>query len=287
MTAPIVSYHPVITAERNLMLTSQRPLDQRDHEALAGAAAVLLPQICRPDLHELVNGLGLPHFPRQGARLGHDGKVGNLRLFRRLGLPHPPSLELPDLDAALAAWDSGGLAGLGPPLVVKGAGGGEGGNVFLVRDRQELAGLAGRLDASCAFGPPGVVVQRFLSTGGWDARTVLVGRRQDAFWRVAGGGGEFRSNLAAGGRVVRDRRRDELDAALLLARRLADEAGFDVAAVDMLVPPGEPPLLCEINFYFGRQALGGSEAFYQVYLSAVRDWLAGLGLDPNRARPGW
>ncbi len=287
MNGPIVSYHPVVTAERNLMLTSQRPLDQRDQKALTGAAAVLLPQLCRPDLYELVSGRGLPHFPRQAVRLGLDGKVGNLRLFMRLGLPHPESLELPDLAAALAAWDQGRLAGLGLPLVVKGAGGGEGGNVFLARSREELAALAGRLDTSCAFGPPGLVVQRFVPGGGMDARAVLVGGWHDAFWRVPRDEGEFRSNLAAGGRVVRDQRREDLAAALALARRLAREAAFDVAAVDMLVPPGEGPLLTEINFYFGREALGGGRAFWPLYLKAVQAWLADLGLDPARVRPGW
>ncbi len=266
----------------NRLLFSQRPLNQGDRREVARAAAVLLPQVCRPDLYELVRGRGKPHFPRPRVHLAYDGKVGNHYLFKELGLPQPPTRAFEHLEQAARAWEAGELAGLGdPPLVAKGAGGGMGQNVFLVAGPEELLGLDRRLDTFCARGPSGLVLQRFVDCGGRDARVVLVGHWQDAFWRV-GPPGQFRSNLSQGGRVERPDGDPDLERARSLARRLKDLAGFDLAAVDLLIPPGGQPLLLEINFYFGRQALGGSRAFSRIYLEAVRHWLAGLGLDPDR-----
>ncbi len=285
MPAKVVSYHPLIEAADNRLLVSQRPLDTGDRQAVAGAAAVVLPHLCRRDLYELVTGLDKPHFPRQAARLAYDGKVGALRLFARLGLPQPRGLEFASLEEAVAAWRGGQLAaaGLEPPVVAKGAGGGMGDNVFLVHDAGELAGLAGRLDTTCAHGPAGLVLQEYVETGGRDCRVVFIGAWQDAFWRQGPAGG-FRANLSQGGRVVRDQDPDGLARALALARRLRRAAELDVAAVDLLVPPAGEPLLLEINHYFGREALGGGRAFRRLYFAAVQEWLRGLGLDPGLVR---
>jgi ribosomal protein S6--L-glutamate ligase len=282
---PIVSYHPGLAAEENLLLVSQRPLDERDREAVARAAAVLLPQVCRPDLYALVAETGKPHFPRPAVQLSLDGKVGKHLLFTRLNLPCPRTLVFSDLEAAARSWRAGELArvGLAPPLVAKGAGDGEGRNVFLVRDPNELLSLADELETACTFGPPGLVLQELVDSGGRDLRVVLVGDHQQAYWRV-GQTGDFRNNLSQGGRVEREAWPDDMAAGLDLARRLQAAAGLDLAGVDVLVPTCGGPLLLEINFYFGRQALGGLDSLRRLWLTAVRRWLVGLGIDPGRAR---
>lgn len=284
-TGPIVSYHPGLVAEENLLLVSQRPLDERDRRAVAAAAAVLLPQVCRPDLHALVSGLGKPHFPRPAVQLTLDGKLGNHLLFTRLGLPCPAALAFPDLETAAKAWRAGEVAraGLTPPLVAKGAGGGEGRNVFLVHGPEELLSLAGSLETACAFGPPGLLLQQLVDSGGRDLRVLLVGDHHEAYWRI-GPPGEFRNNLSQGGRVERQAWPAQMAAGLELALRLQQAAGLDLAGVDVLVPPHGQPLLLEINFYFGRHALGGLDALRRLWLAAVRRWLTRLGLDPWRVR---
>jgi ribosomal protein S6--L-glutamate ligase len=281
----ILSFHPTLAADHNRLLVSQRPLNPGDVAAVCRAQAVLLPQICRRDLYTLVAGLGVPHFPRQGARLAFDGKVGNHHLFSALNLPQPRTTAFASLQDALHAWQEGRLdaAGLKPPLVAKGAGGGMGDNVFLVRSPQELAALQTRLETYCAWGPPGLVLQELVPTDGRDLRVIILGSWRDAFWRV-GPPGEFRANLSRGGRIVRDQDPQALAAALNLAEHLAKAVGLDVAAVDMLMHPQRGPLLLEINHYFGREALGGSEAFLRLYLQQVQSWLESQGLDPARVR---
>lgn len=283
MSGPIVSYHPTIQGDENFLLFSQRPLNQGDRQAISRAGAVLLPQVCREDLFALVQEMGRPHFPRPDVHLTEDGKVGNRRLFKRLGLPHPPSLEFPHIQSAAEAWEQGRVsrAGLISPLVAKGAGGGMGENVFLIGSAAELRALEGRLETGCYRGPDGLVLQQYVECGCRDARVVLMGEYHDAFWRV-GPAGEFRSNLSQGGKVLRPEHDSGLEAARDLALRLQRAAGLDLAAVDLLIPPGREPLILEINFYFGREALGGTIAFNTLYLGAVQAWLSSLGLDPDR-----
>ncbi len=278
----IVSYHPLIQAADNRLLVSQRPLDQGDQQAVADASAVVLPHLCRPDLYELVTSLQKPHFPRQAVRLSHDGKVGGFRLFDKLGLPQPRSMEFAELDQAVSAWRNGGLgeAGLVPPLVAKGAGGGMGDNVFLVHTPEELADMAGQLDTGCAHGPAGMVLQECIETGGRDCRVVFIGNWRDAFWRK-GAEGEFRTNLSQGGQVVRDEDPAYLARAKALAERLRRLIEVDVAAVDLLLNRDGEPLILEINHYFGREAIGGGEVFRRRYFQAVQGWLARLGIDPG------
>ena len=285
MDGHILSYHPGIVAQENLLLVSQRALGPADRRAVEGAAAVILPQACRADLWWLVSCLGKSHFPRPAVHLTLDGKVGNHRLFSRLGLPQPRALEFPGLDQAGEAWRQGALkaAGMRPPVVVKGAGGGEGRNVFLAGGLRELKGLAGRLETACRQGPAGLLVQELVPNGGRDLRVVLVGEQALAYWRL-GQEGEFRCNLSQGGQVERGLWPEDMARGVALAKKLQERAGLDLAGVDVLVPPGGDPLLLEINFYFGRQALGGLASLRRLLLQALRRWLQGLGLDPKAAR---
>lgn len=278
---PVVSYHPLLEADINFLLASQRPLDQRDERAVAKARAVLLPQAPRVDLHDLVRCHAKPHFPRARVQLHQDGKVGNYRLFSSLNLPQPATAAFTNLAQAVRAWEQGRVPGGGAkPLVAKGAGGGEGCNVYLVKSPAELAALGDALETRCARGPDGLVLQEYLDTEGRDIRVIFLGSHVDAFWRQAPDG-EFRSNLSQGGRMDRRTGQDKLDQAVRLALKLKKLAGLDLAAVDLLPGP-QGPLLLEINFYFGRHALGGSEKYWRLYLDAAREWLAELGLDSRR-----
>lgn len=284
MDGVIVNYHPGLKADHNLLLASRRPLDRRDYLAVARAAAVLLPQVCRPDLYALVASLNKPHFPRPAVHLCLDGKVGNHLLFRHLGLPQPRTLVFADLGQAAQAWLQGRVAaaGMQAPLVAKGAGGGQGRNVFLVHSPEELLGLAGRLETHCFQGPAGLVMQERVPLPGRDARVVVVGQEVDSFWRLAPSREAFFTSLSQGGQVDRAGWPGQMAQAIALVRRLQALAGLDMAGVDVLVPEGAPPLLLEINFYFGRNAHGGTAGLRRVHLKAARQWLKGLGQDPAR-----
>ncbi len=283
MQGLIVSFNPMIAADRTIVLESRRALNRADVLTVSRAQAVLMPLAPRPDVYALAAGLGKPLFPNPAVYLSLDGKIGNQRLFSALGLPHPRSMAYANVQDALAAWRGGmaEIADLGAPLVAKGAGGGMGENVFLVNDPEELADLAQRIDTRCKNGPEGLLLQEFVDCGGTDLRVVLLGDGHKAYWRH-GAKGQWRSNISQNGTADFDTRPEDMAAGVGLARRLADAAGLDMAGVDVLVPPDRPPMLLEVNFFFGRSALGGTDAFLQMHLEAARRWLTGRGIDPAR-----
>ena len=64
--------------------------------------------------------------------------------------------------------------------------------------------------------------------------------------------------------------KDEIDN---LLERFLRATGINLAAMDILYS-GDGPLFLEINYYFGRRGLGGSEQFYQFLNQAVKEWLS-------------
>lgn len=140
--------------------------------------------------------------------------------------------------------------GLGYPVVVKENFGSLGGQVYLARTRQELEELHRRLIAKPHL------FQRFVSeSAGRDLRIVVVGGKTVAAMTRTSEG-DFRSNLACGGR-------GEAAAPDAEARALAEEAarrlGLDYCGVDLLFGR-EGYLLCEVNsnaFFGGIEAVTG------------------------------
>ena len=96
--------------------------------------------------------------------------------------------------------------------------------------------------------------------------------------------GRFGTSLAKGARI--DTRADVRlrQTAEERARSLCRQTGIDLAGIDLIfkkerAKSGDPqPLLLEINYFFGRAGLGGSERFYALLRSAVDRWLANRGL---------
>ena len=63
--------------------------------------------------------------------------------------------------------------------------------------------------------------------------------------------------------------------------RFARKARIDLAGFDMLYAEDEEepaPYFLEINYFFGRRGLGGSERFYELLNKEIHRWLSGHGL---------
>ena len=59
---------------------------------------------------------------------------------------------------------------------------------------------------------------------------------------------------------------------------------INLAAFDLIFSfdqKNPDPMFLEINYYFGRRALGGSQAYYKMLFEALREWLMEMGYDPN------
>ena len=57
------------------------------------------------------------------------------------------------------------------------------------------------------------------------------------------------------------------------------QTGIDLAAFDVIfsrdpaVAAPDTPIFLEINYFFGRRGLGGSEGFYRLLAQGLADWL--------------
>jgi ribosomal protein S6--L-glutamate ligase len=102
-----------------------------------------------------------------------------------------------------------------------------------------------------------------------------------SYWRVHDDKNRPVITLAGGGVV-------DFDADPLL-RQAAEEAvrgfcratGINLAGFDLLFDANDPhprPLFLEINYFFGRQGLGGSQRYYALLETEIRRWLADQGL---------
>ncbi|MEW5725047.1 MAG: hypothetical protein AB1896_18185, partial [Thermodesulfobacteriota bacterium] len=165
--------------------------------------------------------------------------------------------------------------------------GGEGSGVYPVRHRKELAGALENLASLEAAGRKGFIQQELVDTGGRDLRVAVIGDRTGAYWRRAENPGAFATNLAAGGRADFDSDPRLVSAGIKAVRDFAARGHIDLAGFDLMFERGREgagPLFIEINWFFGRRALGGGEAYYRLLKAAARKWLRGHGLKVGRVR---
>ena len=273
VSGPVVSFHPVI--EGDLFFWERGPVSQEVVEALKSARAVIFPQTVGRELYFLARHCCPRVFPNYDIRFMWEGKVGDACLFWSLGLPHPRTVVYPRVEAMLGRHPEMGAEGCVPPMpfVIKGRGGGEGDQTWLVRSPRELDQVVGTLRKLEWQGRFGFVVQEYVEGLDQDLRVVVVGERVVSYWRESPG--TFRKNLARGGRINRDVS-PELKAAVEAAvRRLCRSTGINLAGCDLFFPKdADEPLFVEVNYTFGRTGLGGSEAFYELLGREVEAWLA-------------
>lgn len=275
----IVSFHPMLRGDRNFLCAGRLPTTA-EIAAMRSAAAVLLPQGCPEPLYRAARAACRRVFPNYDARFGYPGKIGQIELFRTLGLPHPETRIFRSV-AEFRRLDPHGLPDRGRPLVFKCDWGGEGETVFLLRSPEELEARiawAARIESS---GQRGFLLQEFIPCGGRSLRVVVIGDRLIAYWRTLPDNTDFRASLAAGARVDFRSHPARRRSGLALARRLCRLSGIDLAGLDLLfderrTPPA--PLLLEINYRFGRAGIGGSAPFYRLLGAAVRRWLRKIGM---------
>lgn len=272
----------MVTGEENLTCAG-RPPGPEEIAAVSRAAAVILPQGLREDLYRLCRSLCPLVWPNYDVRFDYPGKIGQALLFAAHNRPRPQTVVFPSVADYLRRRHGA----LPRPFVLKASAAGQGTGVYPVwKTAQQTAALR-LLEQQERLGRGGFVQQEMIDHGGRDLRVVLLGRKTLSYWRWAPPGQPFLTNVAAGGVIDFDSdpelRRQGEEAVLNFAR----ETRIDLAGFDLLFDhQGDPrqPLFLEINFYFGRQALGGSEKYYRLLNRAVQDWLKENGLKKGKVR---
>ena len=276
----LLSFHPIIEGDINRLCAGRDP-GPEDLAVMEKATAILLPQGCREALYRAARRACVQVFPNYEARFTYPGKTGQVKLFRHLGLPHPESLIFANCEDFNARYPNPDKMPLAPPLMVKRDWGGEGQGVYPAPDRASLNHILQDLERTESALQSGFVIQRFIPTAPRVLRVVVIGAVRRTYWRVMAPGADpyARVGLSQGGHID-----DRTDPNLMRAAETAvvsacRATGIDLAAFDLIfssdptVAAPDKPIFLEINYFFGRRGLGGSEGLYNLLAEGLRDWL--------------
>jgi RimK family alpha-L-glutamate ligase len=199
---------------------------------------------------------------RPGALLTAHDKLRAARRFEAAGIAHPRTLHRTSLDEVRA---------IEPPCVLKPRFGSWGRDVMLCRNRSELEHGLAAIGERSWFRRHGVLVQELVPPVGHDTRVVVAGGRVVGAGRRESALGEWRTNVALGGRFISSPPTEEERA---LAIDAARAIGADLVGVDLLPDPDRGSVVLEVNgavdFSEDEESLAGR--------SICADLAAALGL---------
>jgi ribosomal protein S6--L-glutamate ligase len=277
----IVSFHPIFAADKNIICAG-RPPNADDLAYIKAAAAVILPQGCSRALYEMARSNCDRVFPNYDARYDYPGKTGQIILFRKTGVAHPASLVCKSVaafhrkSAELAEPFSFAL-----PLVFKFDWGGEGDTVFRIDSTAEMDDLLVKATDFEKSGQRGFLIQEYIPNQNKTLRVVIIGQRLISYWRVRPTIDSFRDNLSKGAVIDAEDEPLRQQIAKTYVKKFCHQTGINLAGFDVIFSSQADfpePMLLEINYFFGRKGLGGSEAYYRILQAEIRRWLNGLDL---------
>ena len=280
----IVSFHPLFEADKNIICAGREPKAE-DMAAIKAADAVVLAQGCSQALYEMARSNCANVFPNYDARFKYPGKIGQINLFQKLNVSHPASEIFADV-AAFQRWriETAGDSPFAFPLVFKLDWGGEGQTVYQINCADDLEKILEQTAEFEKSGQCGFLLQEYISSGANTLRVVIIGQQHISYWRIQENSAEFYANLSKGAVLDSDYEPELQLKAVDLVKSVCKKTGINLAGFDVIfsnqgIHP-EPNLL-EINYFFGRRGLGGSEAYYKVLQQEIRKWLLGNGLLPK------
>jgi ribosomal protein S6--L-glutamate ligase len=280
----ILSFHPLFEGDQNILCAGRDP-DRTDLEALKTADAVILPQGCQRALYEMATRNCRHVFPNYRARFDYPEKIGQIQLFQETGMAHPQT----ETFSAMAAFaerygELPGKAAFEFPFVFKFNWGGEGDNVFRVANAEQFQNLQLQAIRYERTGQTGFLLQEFIPTRSRALRVVVIGRTILAYWRIHPDPNAFYVNIPEGAVIDAEADPNLQAAAVMATRFFCQKTGINLAGFDFLFSSQAlesglvKPLFLEINYFFGRRGLGGSEKFYELLQEEIKKWIDALPL---------
>ena len=273
----IVSFHPMFEADKNIICAGREP-DADDLAAIKAAEAVILPQGCRQSLYEMARDNCRHVFPDYEIRFKYPGKIGQMRLFQKSGTAHPHAETYLSLENFRQQYgDDPKEIAFELPCVFKFDWGGEGETVFLINTPQDLKKVLQKAADFERSGQKGFLLQEYVPTEGRTLRVAVIGRTLISYWRIQENAENFLSSVSRGARIDAALEPERQDVAKGFVKNLCKKTGINLAGFDVIFAPVAKyikPLILEINYFFGRRGLGGSDAFYEILKKEIQDWLA-------------
>ena len=272
----ILSFHPIVVADKNMICAGRDP-GQPERDAIKQAQAIILPQGCRKSLYDMATRYCRHVFPNYDTRFKYPGKIGQIHLFKECNLPHPKTETFSSLDEFHdKTRPRNDLSYFAIPFVFKFDWGGEGDNVFLVDSKKSLDTILKRTGRYEETGQHGFLIQEFIPSANRSLRVVCIDQKRIAYWRLLTDPNQFIASKSKGAVINTDLDPTKQQAGIEMVDTLCDKAAINLAGIDILfpeTPKTNAPLLLEINYFFGRSGLGGSEQFYELLNKEVKIWI--------------
>lgn len=272
----IVSFHPLFEADKNIICAGREP-GADDLAAVKSAEAVILPLGCRQSLYEMARDNCRHVFPDYETRFNYPGKIGQMRLFQTNGTAHPHAETYASLaDFRRQSGDGSNDIAFGLPCVFKFDWGGEGETVYLINSREDLKTVLQKAADFEKSGQKGFLLQEYIPTEGKTLRVVIIGRALISYWRVQDDTEAFLSGVSRGARIDAALEPERQNVAKVFVKNLCNKTGINLAGFDVIFAPVKEyikPLMLEINYFFGRRGLGGSDAFYEILKREIQNWI--------------
>lgn len=280
----ILSFHPCFAGDMQIIL-GDRHLTADEFFRIRQAEVIILPQGCHRSLYEACRDSSALLFPNYVRRFEFPGKIGQIRLFRRLAFPHPETLVWSTVDKFRKAWESSEDLHHGQPFIIKAENSHGGDGIHVISDFEDLSNCLEKLAQAEKEGQSGFLSQALIPSQGNVLRTVIMGKKIISYWKRPKELGQIITTINRGAKVDKSWRPDLQEKGRSRTQEFSAASGIDLAACDLIFDfdSSEPqPLLLEINYYFGRRGLGGSLNYYRLLHEAIQGWLTERGFDPNR-----
>ena len=273
----IVSYHPLFEADKNIICAGRAP-NGEDLAAIRAADAVILSQGCYRTLYLMARENCSDVFPNYDARFKYPGKINQIKLFREIKISHPASEVFSDIAAFQQKYHFGRSKPLfNFPIVFKLDWGGEGETVYLINSIDNLQKILKKTADYEKSGQTGFILQDYIPSNNRTLRVVILGQRVISYWRIQENKDGFYSNLNKGAVIDTQLEPGLQHKAVALIKDLCQKTKINLAGFDVIFSSenDDPdPMLLEINYFFGRKGLGGSENYYRILMEEIRNWLA-------------
>jgi ribosomal protein S6--L-glutamate ligase len=275
----IVSFHPLFEADKNIICAGRNP-NAQDLAAIKAAKAVILGQGCYQSLYEMARANCSHVFPNYDARFKYPGKIGQINLFRAINVSHPAT----EICLNVTAFEKkyGKKSEKLPfqfPLVFKLDWGGEGDTVYLETSFKNLQKQLAQTARFEKTGQTGFLLQEYIACHDRTLRVVVIGQQIISYWRISQKSSNFYSNLSKGAVIDSAAAPALQNKAIALVENMCRKTAINLAGFDVIFSSDtqDPdPMLLEINYFFGRRGLGGSEAYYKILQNEIQTWLAGI-----------
>ena len=130
-------------------------------------------------------------------------------------------------------------------------------------------------------GQNGFLLQEYIPSLNKTLRVAIIGQQVISYWRIQENAECFCSNLSKGAVIDSEADPELQHKAVALVKYVCKKTGINLAGFDIIFSSereNSEPMLLEINYFFGRRGLGGSEAYYKILQKEIQRWLAGLNL---------